>query len=91
MLQGPEDSGNVKLELADLGPTDLLLMGNGWSIPVHRYGTALSLAQSMAGSTTHSSGNCAANESLYLFHMLCSSIFVGRDWPGDQLTAGLAD
>ncbi|KAL0038735.1 hypothetical protein WJX79_005752 [Trebouxia sp. C0005] len=37
MLQGPEDSGNVKLELADLGPTDLLLMGNGWSIPVHRH------------------------------------------------------
>ncbi|DBA99974.1 TPA: hypothetical protein ACH3X1_013846 [Trebouxia sp. C0004] len=42
ILQGPED--NVKLELADLGPTDLVLMGNGWSIPVHRYGTALTLA-----------------------------------------------
>ena len=44
ILQGPEDNGNVKLELAVLGPTDLLLMGNGWSIPVHRYETALGLA-----------------------------------------------
>ena len=24
------------LQMAELGPTDLLLLGNGWSIPVHR-------------------------------------------------------
>lgn len=37
ILHGPEDNGNVKLDVADLGPTDLLLKGNGWSIPVHRH------------------------------------------------------
>ncbi len=39
--QGLEDNSNVKLDVADLGPTDLLLMGHGWSIPVHRYGMTL--------------------------------------------------
>ncbi len=37
VLQGSEEMTNVKLDLAELGPTDLVLVGNGWSIPVHRY------------------------------------------------------
>lgn len=27
----------VKLDLAELGPPDLVMLGNGWSIPVHRH------------------------------------------------------
>ena len=35
-LQGPEENLNVRLNKAELGPSDLMLMGSGWSIPVHR-------------------------------------------------------
>ena len=37
-FQGPEPNSPapVKLEVADLGPPDLALVGNGFSIPVHR-------------------------------------------------------
>ena len=33
--QGP-GAAPVALDLAELGPMDLVLLGNGWSIPVHR-------------------------------------------------------
>ncbi|KAL3143039.1 hypothetical protein ABBQ38_003315 [Trebouxia sp. C0009 RCD-2024] len=35
--EGPRQDA-VTLDPADLGAPDLLLMGNGWTIPVHRYG-----------------------------------------------------
>ena len=37
-LQGADRSSPapVKLDLAELGPPDLVMLGNGWSIPVHR-------------------------------------------------------
>ena len=39
VLQGTEEGSKadaVMLDPADLGPSDLTLIGNGWSIPVHR-------------------------------------------------------
>ena len=37
-LQGAERSSPapVRLDLAELGPPDLVMLGSGWSIPVHR-------------------------------------------------------
>lgn len=34
--KGSEKADPVILDPADLGPPDLTLIGNGWSIPVHR-------------------------------------------------------
>ena len=39
MLHGAEEGSKaeaVMLDPTDLGPPDLMLVGNGWSIPVHR-------------------------------------------------------
>lgn len=37
VLQGQEENIDVKLDKDSLGPTDLVLMGSGWSLPVHRW------------------------------------------------------
>ena len=37
VLQVPEENVDVKLDKDSLGPEDLVLMGSGWSIPVHRW------------------------------------------------------
>lgn len=37
ILQGQDEIVDVKLDKDSLGPTDLVLMGNGWSLPVHRW------------------------------------------------------
>lgn len=34
--EGRERSPSPTLDPAELGPTDLLLVGGGWTIPVHR-------------------------------------------------------
>ena len=91
ILHGPEDNGNIKLDVADLGPTDLLLKGNGWSIPVHRYGTALGfnlLPRVWPKVQPNPLVSALQVDSLYILHMLRKLILVGLDSPDDQLTAG---